>query len=565
MAWTSMDHAVPGWSDRLHQAAARLTGPGGYYNIGNAFGLGMGIALQASNTPADHAGMQAATDAAMTYLAGNPAATALTLGTAVFFWSGEMYHRAWANGAPPDPALNRRGDLLSGVGALILFVALLSLGHVMLAVTAGLLHAAGKFGSAWKWRPLPGWRSTWPDFFRTAVLASRVPAILASSFDLIRVASHADAATPASAWLTPLALLVCYALWCKADLMLFRASAKPAIARPRPRLRRPAPRLLIGPSPEEGGKGFLVVGGVPPVEEDALGDRQEAHVARGHAPGSCARAPRITPVTPTRTQAGMVKPGIAAERQPAQPLRQRARRRSSTGVPASISVSPARSSICRTSRNAASGSIACGPVARRARSAAAPPAGGRGPSRHPAPQVAAAARPASRGRVRRRGGLVAAAVASRRPSSWRTERGEGRIVFHRLDQDADRRVRPQAGVIGRVAALEAADRVGLDVVDDERGAARCPERRLRVPECAMMERDAQIAVGVELAAGEVRLARGDRIGNLEQVEVRRRPGAARRRRWRNAHPRRSRRCPRSSAPSRAAAAHRRSAAPGACR
>ena len=135
--------------------------------------------------------------------------------------------RAWANGAPPNPALNRRGDVSSGIGALILFVALLSLGHVMLAVTAGLLHALGKFGSAWKWRPLPGLRATWPDCFRTMVLASRVPAILASSLDLAHAVATADAAAPATAWLIPLTLLICYAIWCKADLMLFRAS-KPA-------------------------------------------------------------------------------------------------------------------------------------------------------------------------------------------------------------------------------------------------------------------------------------------------------------------------------------------------
>ncbi len=231
MAWTSMEQTTPSWRERAaalgHQAAARLSGPGGYYNIGNAFGLGMGIALQMESIPAGHSGLEAAAGAATSYLVGNPAATALTLGTAVFFWSGEMYHRAWANGAPPNPVLNRRGDLSSGIGALILFVALLSLGHVMLAVTAGLLHAFGKFGSAWKWRPLPGWRATWPDFFRTMVLASRVPAILASSIDLAHVVASGDAATPVSAWLTPLTLLVCYAVWCKADLMLFRAS-KPA-------------------------------------------------------------------------------------------------------------------------------------------------------------------------------------------------------------------------------------------------------------------------------------------------------------------------------------------------
>jgi len=235
MAWTSMEQTIPSWRERAaglgHRVAARLRGPGGCYNIGNAFGLGMGIALQVESVPAGGGGLEAAATAASSYLVGNPAATALTLGTAVFFWSGEMYHRAWANGAPPNPVLNRRGDLASGVGALILFVALFSLGHVMLAVTAGLLHALGKFGSAWKWRPLPGWRAGWPDCFRTMVLASRVPAILASSLDLARAVATADAATPVGAWLTPLTLLVCYALWCKADLMLFRASrpaAQPA-------------------------------------------------------------------------------------------------------------------------------------------------------------------------------------------------------------------------------------------------------------------------------------------------------------------------------------------------
>ena len=163
------------------------------------------------------------------YLGGNAGAMALTVATAVFFWSGEAYHRAWANGAPPNEVLNRRGDVLSGVGALVLGIALLSLGQVMLAATAGLLHAAGKFGSAYKWRPMPGWPSTWPDLFRTAVLASRVPALLAALIDLMDVVATADGGTPWSAYLTPLTLLVCYALWCKADLMLFCPPAKPVV------------------------------------------------------------------------------------------------------------------------------------------------------------------------------------------------------------------------------------------------------------------------------------------------------------------------------------------------
>ena len=78
----------------------------------------------------------------------------------------------------------------------------------MLAATAGLLHALGKFGSGWKWRPLPGWRPTWPDFFRTAVLASRVPAFLATTIDLAYVAMTWEPGTPWSAMLTPLTLLV---------------------------------------------------------------------------------------------------------------------------------------------------------------------------------------------------------------------------------------------------------------------------------------------------------------------------------------------------------------------
>ena len=85
---------------------ARLAGPGGYYNVGNAIALGMGVALQAAGGGGG-AGARAVAGA-VEYLAGNGAAVALTAATAVFFWSGEVYHRAWARGFPPDAALNRR-------------------------------------------------------------------------------------------------------------------------------------------------------------------------------------------------------------------------------------------------------------------------------------------------------------------------------------------------------------------------------------------------------------------------------------------------------------------------
>jgi hypothetical protein len=212
-------------SEVAEGAGKRLVGPGGYYNVGNAIGLAMGIGLQVGAAPGRE--MQGAASAAWDYLAGNSAAVALTLATAVFFWSGEAYHRAWAHGAPPNDALNRRGDLLSGIGALILGVALLSLGQVVLALTAGLLHAVGKFGSAWRWRSIPGWPSDWPNLYRSAVLASRVPAIIAASYGLLWVLGTFGPFTPWSALVTPLTLLVCYLLWCRADLMLLGGSDEP--------------------------------------------------------------------------------------------------------------------------------------------------------------------------------------------------------------------------------------------------------------------------------------------------------------------------------------------------
>ena len=159
----------------LRQAGARLVGPGGYYNAGNALGLAAGIAVAISAIPEGGMGVGGVLGATLAHLGGDPTALALTGATAIFFWSGECYHRAWANGFPPIEALNRRGDFLSGIGALILGLALLSLGQPVLAATAGLLHALGKFGSARHWRPLPGWQGDWPNFYRTLVLVEPRP------------------------------------------------------------------------------------------------------------------------------------------------------------------------------------------------------------------------------------------------------------------------------------------------------------------------------------------------------------------------------------------------------
>jgi hypothetical protein len=83
----------------------RLKGPGGYYNIGNAFGFGVGLAVAVA--AAEHGSdISTAVTVAKDYVAGSPAAVALTTATGVFFWGGEEYHRAWVNGFPPDA---RRG------------------------------------------------------------------------------------------------------------------------------------------------------------------------------------------------------------------------------------------------------------------------------------------------------------------------------------------------------------------------------------------------------------------------------------------------------------------------
>lgn len=200
----------------------RAAGPGGCYNLGNLLGLAGGVALAvAAAGPGFADGARAAWD----HLAGNASALAVTTAMIVFFAGGEAYHRAWANGFPPDPRLNRRGDLLSAVGALALGLGLFLIGEALLAATAGLLHAAGKLGSALKPGPgasTPGAPSRWPDPFRVAVVASRLPAIALVALAL--AAALASPGAPAFAALAaPALLLVCYLLWLRADLLLLRS------------------------------------------------------------------------------------------------------------------------------------------------------------------------------------------------------------------------------------------------------------------------------------------------------------------------------------------------------
>lgn len=222
--------ASPRW--RLPPAIAeRVRGPGGYYNLGNALGLVMGIAVQMASVPEAATGLR-------DYFLGSPSAFAMTAATAIFITSGEAYHRGARDGRP-DRRLYRIADLLSGVGALALGCALLMLGHPLLAWSSGLLGAAGKLGSAaFPTSPAPGrlWPSTWPDPFRSAVVVSRVPALIALVVEFWATVGAARAGGPLLAVVTPATLLICYALWTRADLMLFESdrpgpdapTAKPA-------------------------------------------------------------------------------------------------------------------------------------------------------------------------------------------------------------------------------------------------------------------------------------------------------------------------------------------------
>lgn len=201
---------------------ARLTGPGGLYNAGNAVGLATGIAMQVAGANSGAAGIGEAAVSAAGYLAGDASAVALTAATVLFFWSGEVYHRAWRSAGMAGRALHRRADILSALGTLILAVVFIGMGQIVLALAVTLLNTGGKLGSAFAWPPLPGWRPDWPDPYRVAVLVSRVPAICVAIHELELLMGRPEAGAPLGDFVTPLSLLVCYVLWAAADLMLLQ-------------------------------------------------------------------------------------------------------------------------------------------------------------------------------------------------------------------------------------------------------------------------------------------------------------------------------------------------------
>ena len=197
------------------EVAQRLSGPGGLYNLGNGLGLLGGLSFHVAAAMAvGVTGWSALSD----YFVGSLGATAITVAMLIFFWSGEQYHKAWAHGAPPDGRLNRLGDVSSGWGALALGLGLFLMGQPVLAATAGLMHAAGKFGSAlpeWMQRRMP----FGPAVFRAVVVASRLPALAAVGLQLQSAVHLGDTQGMAAAGL----LVLCYGLWLKADVALMRS------------------------------------------------------------------------------------------------------------------------------------------------------------------------------------------------------------------------------------------------------------------------------------------------------------------------------------------------------
>ena len=208
--------AQPRW---LTSIFGRLNGPGGLYNLGNALGFGAGLLVAFLGASESADSFSNVLSVGMRYVAGSPAAVALTVATAIFFWSGEIYHRAWSNGYPPDPRLTQLGDLSSGFGAIALGAGLYLLGNPLLAATSGVLHAAGKFGSAFGVRRellLAGRKIDVSDLCRNIVLISRVPAIIATTADVFSSKAQADGVFA----FISLAMLACYLIWAIADSML---------------------------------------------------------------------------------------------------------------------------------------------------------------------------------------------------------------------------------------------------------------------------------------------------------------------------------------------------------
>jgi hypothetical protein len=202
---------------------AALGDPGRLYNIGNALVLVGGVGGAIAAAIGDGFSLGAAAERVANHFWGSPSAIALSLAIVVFFAGGTAYSRAWkGNGPKPDPLLTRRGDLLSGIGAVVLGAGLAMLGDAVLAVFAGVLHASGKFGSALATgKALRTSAGPVPidDLCKDIVLISRVPALFAALSGLVSATLNSG---EFGTILLAATVVVSTIYWALADILLLR-------------------------------------------------------------------------------------------------------------------------------------------------------------------------------------------------------------------------------------------------------------------------------------------------------------------------------------------------------
>jgi hypothetical protein len=197
--------------------------PGQLYNVGNAITLFGGIGGALAAALGNGSNLTSATSRVVLHLWGSPSALALSLATLVFFAGGAAYSAAWKGDGPrPDPRLNKIGDLLSGVGAMVLGFGLFMLGNAVLAICAGLLHAFGKFGSALgegRCLRLGNNAFAFGDLCKDLVLVSRAPALLAA---LSGFAQTLKSGADPGLILLATSVVISTLYWALADILLLR-------------------------------------------------------------------------------------------------------------------------------------------------------------------------------------------------------------------------------------------------------------------------------------------------------------------------------------------------------
>jgi hypothetical protein len=202
-------------------AAARCSGPGGFYNIGNIVALSAGLAVQITSGT----NQQNILASVGQYLFGNPAAGCLTLSMLIFMVGGEAYHRAGQTEGADAVRFNRIGDFLAGIAATVLTVALIGFGETQLALLAGTMLALGKFGTFIVPEGVYGGigKAGVPKTFRLLVIASRFPSLVALA---ITVVGFFEGSRHAADGLVAATMIGCYLLWLWADCLLLMRARK---------------------------------------------------------------------------------------------------------------------------------------------------------------------------------------------------------------------------------------------------------------------------------------------------------------------------------------------------